>query len=391
MFHTRSLIPAALGLALLAAPVAAQQLTLGLSMNKTGPLAANGTTNDVAVQLAVDEINAAGGVNGLPIAISVFDTAGDPKQAVTAVRQFTKDDDALAIIGPFSSGECRVAFPIGEREKIVQISNSSSAPGLTVGFDYAFRNTSDELTQFRRLLSAMGESDILPEDVAIIYATDEFISKSLGEQAFPVAFEEAGIPVVATVGFQLQAFDLAPQVTELKQADPDAVAIGGTVEAVLKVVREMRRQGMTARVLTSGVAADPHLAEKLGPDGDGTLYPTYYYHKLNDQVLAFQQKFGAATTAAGHTKTIPQHADASAYEVVYILAEAMKRAGVTGDPARVAEEREAIRAELAAMKGWDYAGILGKEYFGESGDAVLPTHVVEIRDSDFQLLQSVTE
>ncbi|MBT0957220.1 ABC transporter substrate-binding protein [Alphaproteobacteria bacterium KMM 3653] len=391
MMYRKYLMAAATGLCLAAAPALAEDLVIGLSMNKTGPLAANGTTNDVAVNLAVEEINAAGGINGNMLKVNIFDTAGDPKQAVTATRQFAKDDGALAIIGPFSSGECRVAFPVGEREGIVQISNASSAPGLTEGFDYAFRNTSDELTQFRRLITAMESHEILPANVAIIYATDDFISKSLGEQAFPTAFEEAGIPVVATIGFQLQAFDLAPQVTELKQANPEAVAIGGTVEAVQKVVREMRRQGVTSRVLASGVAADPHLAEKLGADGDGLLYPTYYYHKLNDEVLSFQEKFAAATTAAGHSKTIPQHADASAYDVVHILAEALRRAEVTGDPAKLEEERDAIRDQLKSMEAWNYSGILGESHFSEVGDAALPTHVVEIRDHDFHLLDTITE
>lgn len=367
----------------------AQELVLGLSMNKTGPFSSNGTTNDVAVEIAVNEINANGGVNGMPIRVSVFDTAGDPKQAVTASRQFISDENALAIIGPFSSGECRVAFPLGERAGIVQISNASSAPGVTEGFDYAFRNTSDELTQFRRLLESMKATDTLPETVAITYATDDFISKSLGEGAYPTGLEEAGIPVVASVGFALEAFDLAPVVTELKNAEPDAVAIGGNVESVIKIVREMRRQGMTSRVLVSGVAADPHLAEKLGKDGDGVLYPTYYYHKLNDTVRQFQEKFATATTAANMSKTIPQHADASAYDIVYILAEAMERAKVTGDEDKLAEERTAIRDQLKQMKDWGYSGILGNSYFGDVGDAALPTHVIEIKDADFNLVQTI--
>ena len=367
----------------------AADLVLGVSVNRTGPLSANGTTTGVAVQLAVDEINAAGGVNGNKLKTSVFDTAGDPKQAVTATRQFVTDDHALAVIGPFSSGECRVAFPVGEREGIVQISNASSAPGLTKGFKFAFRNTSDELIQFRRLMAAMKDKSILPANAAIIYATDEFVSKSLGEQIFPTALKEAGVPIVASIGFPLQAFDLAPQVTELKRSNPAAVAIGGTVEAVIKVVREMRRQGMTARILTSGVAADPHLAEKLGPDGDGLLYPTYYYHKLNKQVEEFQQKFAKATQAAGFSKTIPQHADASAYDIVYILADAMRRAKTTGDAAKVAAERVAIRDQLNAMKTWGYSGILGKSYFGEIGDALLPTYIVEIKNGDFKLLDTI--
>ena len=378
-----------LGVLLSTTGLAAQELTLAMSMNRTGPLAANGTTNDIAAKMAIDEINAKGGVNGKKLKLVVFDTAGDPKQAVTATRRFVEDDKALAIIGPFSSGEVRVTFPVGDQAGIVQISNGSSAPGLTKGFTYAFRNTSDELIQFRRLMTVMKAKNILPQKVAITYATDEFVSKSLGADVYPAALKEAGVQIVASVGFPLQAFDVAPQVTELKRANPDAVAIGGTVEVVLKVAREMRRQGMTARILTSGVAADPHLAEKLGKDGEGTLYPTYYYHKLNQRVADFQQKFAQNTKAANMAKTIPQHVDVSAYDIVYILAEALKRANVTGDASKLAVERTAIRDQLKTMKGWNFDGVIGRSWFGEDGDASLPTYVVEVRNNDFQLLDTV--
>lgn len=391
--NRRSLLLGAAVFLCLYAPIkaahAADDLVLGVSMNRTGPLSANGTTTDVDVQMAIDEINAKGGVNGKKLRAVVFDTAGDPKQAVVATRRFAEDDKALAIVGPFSSGEVRVAFPAGERDGIVQISNASSAPGLTKGFKYAFRNTTDELIQFERLLAVMKEKSITPKNVAIIYASDDFISKSLGTAVFPTALNKAGVPISASIGFPLQGFDVSAQVAELKQANPDAVAIGGTVEAVIKVVREMRRQGVESRVLTSGVAADPGIAEKLGKDGDGSLYPTYYYHKLNAKVLDFQKRFAAAAAKQGFSKTIPQHADVSAYDIVYLLAEAMRRGNVTGDVAKLASERDVIRDQLHQTKSWNFEGVIGREYFDEDGEAHMPTYIVQIENSDFELLDTV--
>jgi branched-chain amino acid transport system substrate-binding protein len=374
---------------LIARAQAADDIVLGVSMNRTGPLSANGTTTDIAVQMAIDEINAKGGVNGKKLKAVVFDTAGDPKQAVVATRRFAEDDKALAIVGPFSSGEVRVAFPVGERDRIVQISNASSAPGLTKGFTFAFRCTTDELIQFERLLAVMKDKSMTPKKLSIIYASDDFISKSLGVDIFPTALKGAGIPIAASIGFPLQAFDVSAQVAELKQANPDAIAIGGTVDAVVKIVREMRRQGLQSRMLTSGVAADPHIAEKLGMDGDGSLYPTYYYHKLNDKVLDFQKRFATETTKKGFSKTIPQHADVSAYDIVYLLAEAMGRARITGEDGKLVAEREAIRDQLHQTKGWNFEGVIGKEYFDENGEAHMPTYVVEIENGDFKLLDTV--
>jgi branched-chain amino acid transport system substrate-binding protein len=137
------------------------------------------------------------------------------------------------------------------------------------------------------------------------------------------------------------------------------------------------------------VAADPHIAEKLGMDGDGSLYPTYYYHKLNDKVLDFQKRFATETTKKGFSKTIPQHADVSAYDIVYLLAEAMGRARITGEDGKLVAEREAIRDQLHQTKGWNFEGVIGKEYFDENGEAHMPTYVVEIENGDFKLLDTV--
>src|SRR5258708_18912972 len=106
----------------------AGDLVIGLTMAKTGPFVSIANTNEIAVDMAVDEINAAGGINGAKIKVVKFDSAGDPKQSVLAVQQFAQDNNALAVVGPFSSSEARVAFPTGPRVGILQMSMSSSAP-----------------------------------------------------------------------------------------------------------------------------------------------------------------------------------------------------------------------------------------------------------------------
>ncbi len=112
-------------------PAQAQDIVIGLSMVKTGALKNVGEATETAVNIAVDEINAEGGIAGKKIKLIKFDTGGDPKQAAIATAKFAEDDKALAIVGPFSSGEAAVAFPAGERLGIVQMPNAASQPGLT--------------------------------------------------------------------------------------------------------------------------------------------------------------------------------------------------------------------------------------------------------------------
>ena len=90
----------------------AQEILLGNLFAGAGPFATLAMTNEIAAQMAVEEVNAAGGVGGKKLKIVSFDTAGKPEQAEVGVRKLAEDDKVMAIIGPFSSGECRVAFPV---------------------------------------------------------------------------------------------------------------------------------------------------------------------------------------------------------------------------------------------------------------------------------------
>ena len=129
-----------------------QDILLGYLPSGAGPFATLSRTNEIAAQMAVDELNTAGGIGGKKVKIIAFDTGGKPDQAVVGLRKLAEDDKVLAIIGPFSSGECRVVFPAADRTGIVVTSMASSAPKLAEPFTYALRNSTPRLmTSFSSL------------------------------------------------------------------------------------------------------------------------------------------------------------------------------------------------------------------------------------------------
>ena len=184
---------------------AAQDLLLGYLPSAGGPFATFSKTNEIAAQMAIDEVNATGGVNGKKLRIISFDTAGKPDQAVVGLRKLAEDDKVLAIIGPFSSSECRVVFPAGERAGIPTMSMASSAPKLAEPFTYAFRNTSDEGYMFERVLRAIKAKNYPAQTAAIAYATDDVISKTMGEAVLPNLMKKAGIEIKLSVTFSPRA------------------------------------------------------------------------------------------------------------------------------------------------------------------------------------------
>jgi branched-chain amino acid transport system substrate-binding protein len=385
MMKRRTLLAAVAGL--VAAPALHAQgrdIVLGLSMVKSGPLKSPGEATETAVDIAVAEINGAGGIAGRPIRLIKFDTGSDPRQAATAVQKFARDDNAMAVIGPFSSGEAAVAFPVGERLGIVQVSTSSSAPGLTGSNTYAWRMTEDEGKQFGRLLTSLARKNIPAARAEIIFISDERVSAITATQFYPPLLRERNIAFGEPVSFQYRSFDIAPQVTQILQRNPQVVALAATPDGAGKVLRELRRQGFSGRVIGSQIFADPNSVDLFGPEGEGMLIVAGFWWDRNDATRAFTVKYREENARRGlPQKRIPHHSDAQAYDTVYLLKQAIERANVTADPARLAAERTAIRD---ALRGIRFTGVTGEgTCFDAARDAELPGFIVEIRNQAWSL------
>ena len=368
-----------------ALPAAAQELVIGLSHPKTGRYSGISAT-EVAVDIAVAEVNAAGGVNGRRIRVEKFDTASEAKNAQVAVQRFAEDLNALAVIGPYSSQESQVAFAAGERLEIVQIPNSATAPGLTQGKKWAFRVIEDEGKQFGRLLQSLERKHIVKEKTAaVIYPSDEFVGKALSAW-MPKLLEANGWKqVIPPEGYLTNAADLSPHITKLQGRSPAAIAFAGLPGGAAKVMHEIRRQGHKSVMIGAQVMADPDVVNLLGPDGEGTIYVSWYWWDANDRTRAFERKFLEETQKRGINKTGAHHVDASAYDIVYVLADAMKRANVTGEASKVKAERNAIREALAKTQ---ISGVSGNICFDKDHDAELGAYIIGVKGGKRYLVDS---
>lgn len=362
-------------------------LVLGFATAKTGPYVSLANTNMIAVTMAVEEINAAGGVNGKPIKLALFDTAGDPKQAVIGVRQFASDDGALASIGPFSSSECKVAFPAAERLGMPVMSMASSAPNLAKDFRFAFRNTTDEGTIISLVLKSIVDRGLPAGSAAIAHATDDTVSNVIGAKVLPAVLKAAGLDPNATVTFQHAAFDLAPQVSELMQNPTDLIGLGSPPEAAIKLAKEMQRQGHGGRIFGGTTIGDIEMPKRMDGAGQGMTIGATFFSSVNERTEAFAAEFAERAKAAGSERTEPNLFDASSYDIVHLYANAMTQAGVTGDPAKLAEERAAIADAMAATK--DLELLEGTVSIADNHDAVKPIYVLEVEGDQWALKDTV--
>ena len=370
-----------------AAPALALDIVIGLNTVKSGALKNVGEATETSVDIAVQEINAKGGVGGKQIKLIKYDTGSDPKQSATATQKFAEDDKAIAIVGPFSSGEAAVGFPVGERLGIVEISNSSSQPGLTANYSYAWRFVSDEGKQFTRLLKTLKRKSIKIDAAEIIYVSDERVSNISGTRFYPAILKANGVSFGEPIAFQYNSFDVSPQVSQALERKPDVIAMAATPDSAGKVIKELRRQGFQGRIIGSQIFADPNSLDFFGQDADGMLIVAGFWWDRTDATRAFTAKYAEENATRGLTsKKIPHHTDANAYDIVYLLKQVIEKVGATGDPAKVVEERTAVRDALKSVR---FSGVTGDNAcFDAERDAQLPGFVIEIKDMKWNLFDS---
>lgn len=328
----------------------------------SGPNAAYGTAMKNGLQLALDQINQKGVLNGRKIALTVEDSGGSKEQAINAARKLIGRDKVVAIIGPTLSNEMFALGPVTNGRGIPTIGTSTTAPGITDIGPFIFR-------------TSLPEADVVPvtlkytrahgaKTIALLYADDDAYSKA-GFEAMQAAAGKLGLTIVATETFGSKDTDFSAQLTKIQQLKPDVVAISALVEPLSGVLLQAHQLGFGPETTFVGGngANSPRLGQLAGAAADGLLVGSPWFgakpDKLNqDFVAAYTAKYGQA----------PDQFAAQTFDTMGILAEAIDRAG-SDDP-------DKIRESLGAT---DHTGVMGRFTFTDHRDPANNEGVVVLR------------
>jgi len=359
--------------------LAGKEVKIGAAFGLTGMWSDWTKKNEIAAQIAIEEINAAGGIGGVPLRLVTYDTASNPMEATRMVRKLAEDDKVLAILGPFSSGECEVAFPVGNKIGIPMISQASSKPGLAKKHrPYTFRNTIDEIKMGKVAIKSFIERYNV-KNVVVVHDVKDAIGRILGSKVLPTVFKKMGATVVndgAFITYQTSDFDMRPQVTKLKAYDFQGIAFGGVYFDAITFSKELRRQGFNQNLVGGSPFINEYFPQKGGKDVEGTFAPCTFHYSISPQ--GFVDKFVKIATAKGFTPPEPIMYDNNVYDTIYFLKYAMEKMEVTNNPDEIAQDREKIMQGLSAIK--DFKGLVGPVAFNADGDADKPIFVAEIKD-----------
>jgi branched-chain amino acid transport system substrate-binding protein len=349
-------------------------IKVGEYASLTGREAAFGQSSHKGTELAIDEINAAGGVLGKKIKLLTEDDQSKAGEPATVVRKLISRDNVIAVLGEVASSRSLEAGPICQQNKIPMISPSSTNPRVTEVGDYIFRVCF--IDEFQgRLIADFAKRTIKARQVAIL--TDVKSDYSVGlAQFFKEPFVAGGGKIVAEQSYSGGDKDFKAQLTAIKAANPEAILVPGYYTEAGLIVRQARELGIAVPLFGGDGWEAPQLIEIGGAALEGTYYSTHYSPETDTPaVQSFVKKFRAK-----YNNEIPDAMAALGYDSAMVLVDALKRAGTTeGAPLRVA---------LAATK--DFPGVTGKTTLDDKRNATKSAVIITVKDGKFKYLETIS-
>lgn len=363
-------------------PAAAQPAPtrIGLNVERTGPIASYGLHAAISAQLAVDEINKAGGVNGAMLELVTEDNRSSPEQAVIATRNLASKG-VVAMLGPVTTTVARTAFPAANRAELPTISPGSGLPGLTAqNRPWTFRDSALDALIIDDLIHQLKQNYPNAKTVVAMVDPKDPYSNFMIKTVAPPILAKDGLTLVnagALIEVPSDITDFSVFVTRVKALNPDIVYVGLLHEAVPAFLKEAHRQHLEVPMFAGlGTITDGVAQASQGID----LYAGQPFDPGSDdpKVQAFVKEFRARSEKElpGQYSN-PIYADAGAYEGIYLFADAI-RAGHIDATTDVAKARTEIRDYLAKVR--DFKGLGNTLFINADGDAVKSSLIFHTQD-----------
>lgn len=355
-------------------------IKIGLITDLSGRFVSFGRDIDAATQLAVEQINANGGVNGSELVIVTSDTAGEPDQAVVGFRTLV-NDGVVAVSGPISSGEAEVLFAQAPDLMVPIMTGTANKEGITaVGDGWAFRNTATNTALYAEGMPAWAEEYGIRTAV-LVFDEEEPVTAAAARFAIPPVAEAEGIEIVnldSPVTFARGQTNFATAVQRIREQEADGLIImSGPAEAGL-LARELSRQGEVREILGHPAQASDTFFAQGGDDINHWVLPSILDPEPGDEAT---RAFLAAMEEVGDDEPVPEAANY--FDNIQLFASVMRDAGIDGNTS-LDEARRLLREGLLSVSG--FQGVAGTISFDESGDAMKTVYVNVVIAGDLQPL-----
>ncbi len=292
-------------------------ITIGGIFPLSGSVAVYGIECKNGIELAIEEINAQGGVNGKRLVLISEDDEGNPEKSVNAYKKLTTSDKVSIIIGSLTSGCTQAMTSLAQSQKVLLIAPAATMESITDAGDYIFRTCF--IDPFQGTVGGIFAADNLGATrAAILYDYGNDYSVGLRDN-FVTAFERHGGQIVADESYNTGDVDFNAQITKIKSANPDIVYLPDYYATVSLVAKQLRAQGINTPLV--GADGWDGLTENAGDEVLNGYYSNHYAADSTDTkvvnfVNAYQAKYNS----------VPVSFAALGYDSMYLIRDAIMRA-----------------------------------------------------------------
>ncbi|MCM3117367.1 ABC transporter substrate-binding protein [Neobacillus sp. MER 74] len=324
-------------------------IKVGVNLELSGGVASYGESLENGIDIAVDEINKKGGIKGKKIELVKVDNKSEAAEATNGAIKLTSQDKVTAIIGAATSGNTVAQAQIANDTKTILLTPSGTSPNVTVADngklnEYVFRTSF--IDPFQGIVAANFASKELKLNNAAIFA-DSASDYAKGLAAsFKETYEKAGGKVVAEEAYVAKDTDFRATLTRIKAKNPQFIFIPGYYEEVGLIVKQARELGITVPLMGADGWDSPKLVELAGAGALNNTFITNHYtsgdpdETIQKFVTTYKEKFNGES---------PNAFNALGYDTVYLLADAIERAGGT-DTTKIKEALEKTK-DLSRITG----------------------------------------
>jgi branched-chain amino acid transport system substrate-binding protein len=368
-----ALVAALAGLIFAPSLSAQEPIKIGQFASLTGKEASLGQSSNKGTLMAIDDLNAAGGVLGRPLLLVTEDTQSKPGETATVVKKLISRDKVVALLGEVASSRSLEAAPIAQAAKVPMISPASTNPKVTETGAYIFRTCFIDPFQ-GPVMARFAREHLKAKRVALVVSTSSAYSIGLAK-FFRESFVANGGTIVLEQKYSEGDKDFKAQLTAIKAAGVDAVFNPGYYNEGALIVRQARDLGLTLPIF----GADSWEAEALiqlgGKAMEGAYLCSHYSPedpspRVQNFVAAYKQRFGST----------PDSNASLGYDSVLVLVDAIRRAGTT--------ERGALREAIATTR--DFMAVTGKITIDSERNASKNAVIVQVRNGKFEFVQSMS-
>lgn len=348
-------------------------IKIGEFASLTGKEATFGISSHEGTLMAIEEINAAGGVLGKKLELLTEDTQSKPGEPRTVVNKLIARDGVVAMLGEVASSRSLEAAPLCQESKVPMISPSSTNPKVTQTGDYIFRVCFIDPFQ-GTVMANFAMRTLKAKKVAVFTDVKSDYSKGLA-QFFKEQFLKNGGQIVAELDFNGGDKDFKAQLTAIKAANPDAVFVPGYYTDAALIAIQAKQLGLNVPLM-GGDGWESEKLTEIGKDAvEGHYFSTHYHPDVGSPL---SKKFVENYKKRWNGKT-PDALAACGYDSAIVLADAIKRAGSTEGPK--------VRDAIVATK--DFEAVTGKITINAQRDATKSAVILQVKGGKFAYLETI--